>query len=438
MSRDNVFGFWAGAVLIVLGILFLLGQMLQVNVMRFLWPVFILVVGASFFIAMAAGGRALGALAVPGSVITTIGLILFFQNLLGLWSSWAYAWTLIIAGAGVGLILFGMRSELPDLRRAGQVVVTVGLVLFFVFGLLFELGASLLGARSPGGAVWAILLILAGVYIVLSRTVFSHWTEGGPVSRSAVEFSTPAPTATRASLSEPEAALSQAEAAISATQNSEPVTSEASMTGIRKVRFHALGDITILQGEREGLEIEANQAFRERIRAEVLGDTLEIRYDQSWLDWLQPRYWSISNPIRYTLYLRNLEILDAAGLGNTTVPALTTGRLEVTNSGAGQVTIRHLTADELIVHQKGLGNIEIDGRVTRQDIHMSGAGSYHAGRLESSSASVRLSGLGSANVWARESLDGQISGAGSIEYYGSPRINESISGLGSMRRMGDR
>ncbi len=80
MARKNILGLSVGVALIGLGILFLLGQVLSINIMGFLWPVFILAAGAAFFIGMAMGGRAFGALAVPGSVITTVGLILFFQN----------------------------------------------------------------------------------------------------------------------------------------------------------------------------------------------------------------------------------------------------------------------------------------------------------------------------------------------------------------------
>lgn len=412
MKRDHLWGLWAGVLLIGLGIIFLLGQFFQFNVMRYLWPVFILVMGAAFFVGMVAGGRSMGALAVPGSVIVTIGLLLFFQNLFGVWGTWAYAWALLIAGAGVGLVIFGAWSELPDLRRAGRVVITVGLILFFVFGLLFELGASLLGMRSPGGAVWAVLLILAGVYVLFGRRLFARWTDSGPVSRSEVDLRGAAPAG--------------------------ETISTAEVSGIRKVRFHALGDITILQGEREGLEMEASQAVRERIRTAVLGDTLEIRFEQDWLDWIQPRFWNAATPLRYTLYLRDLEQLDAAGFGNLVIPALAAETFELRHSGAGKVNVRGLAVEKLVIRQAGMGNIDVEGRAARQEVELSGTGSYHAGRLESGAASVHLSGVGSATIWARDALDARISGTGSIEYFGSPRVTQHVSGLGSVRRLGDR
>src|SRR5512142_446604 len=186
MARKNVWGLWGGAALIGLGIVFMLGQLFSVDVMNYLWPFFILGVGAAFFIGMFAGGRSMGALAVPGSVITTVGLILFFQNLFGLWATWAYAWTLIISGAGVGLVIFGNWSEQPDLRRAGRVVIGAGLAFFFIFGLFFELGASLLGQRSLGGIFWPLALILLGLYVLFGRVLFNQVS--GPVSRSTLNF----------------------------------------------------------------------------------------------------------------------------------------------------------------------------------------------------------------------------------------------------------
>lgn len=412
MARNNSWGFWAGAALIGLGILFLIGQLLRVELMHYLWPFFILAFGAAFFIGMVAGGRALGALAIPGSIITTIGLILFFQNLFNLWSTWAYAWALIISGVGVGLLIFGQHSQVPDLGRAGRVVILVGLVLFFVFGSLFELIAGLSGHGSLGGIFWAILLILVGAYIIFGRGLLGHWIDSGPVGRSSLDFSS----------------QGQGVTTIPGDQ----------ISGIRRVHFRGLGDMTILQGEREGLEIEASQAVREHIITEVHGDTLEIRYLQSWLDWLQPRFWNIGTPLRYTLYLQTLDMLDAAGLGNTTIPALQADRFELIHSGTGNVTVRSLNANELVAHQAGLGDIEIDGRVSRQDVRLTGTGSYHAGNLESQTATIELSGVGSARVWARETLDARLSGTGSIEYYGSPRTAQQVSGLGSVRRLGER
>ena len=442
MSRNNSLGLWAGVGLIVLGLLFMVSQFLNIAVMSFLWPFFIIAFGAAFFVGMAAGGRAMGPLAVPGSVIITVGLILFFQNLFNLWATWSYAWTLIIAAAGVGLIIFGHWSEIPDLRRAGRVVIGTGLAMFLLFGLFFELGAGLLGMRSPGGVFWPIALILAGLYVLFGRSYFNRVS--GPIRRSTVDFAVNQPVSampdepwpTGVGMQEPmdpQTAGTDA-AGINTLEERRAPTISTGTTGVRRLHFRALGDMTIVQGEREGLDIDAPDAVRERIRTEIHGDTLEIRYEQDWLDWLNPRFWNFS-PIRYTLYVRDLEWLKAAGLGNITIPALMTRRFELVHSGTGNVAIPHLSVEELVTSQAGLGDINIEGKANHQDVDLSGTGSYHAGRLDSQAANVRLSGLGSAKVYASETLDAQVSGLGSIEYRGRPRVSQHVSGLGSIRQV---
>ena len=58
-------------------------------------------------------------MAVPGCVLTTVGLILAIQNTFNLWQTWAYAWTLIIAAVGIGLTLQSERLGQPKAARTG-------------------------------------------------------------------------------------------------------------------------------------------------------------------------------------------------------------------------------------------------------------------------------------------------------------------------------
>src|SRR5262249_18416412 len=136
----------------------------------FLWPLVIVGMGGIFFVGMLAGGRSLGALAIPGSILTSVGLLLAVQNFTGLWESWAYAWTVIIMAVGAGLWVMGAWSNSPPQRGGGKRVAGIGFILFAVFGSLFEL--VLFGAD---GSPWRqiilpSLLILAGLYLVVARS----------------------------------------------------------------------------------------------------------------------------------------------------------------------------------------------------------------------------------------------------------------------------
>src|SRR5258708_30544927 len=120
-------------VLVGLGILFLVQQTLGFDIGHFGWPLFVLLPGLAFLAAYALGPRGSAGMAVPGCVLTTIGLILAIQNAFNLWETWAYAWTLIIAAVGVGLTLQSARLGPPKAARTGIVMFENGLLCFVVF-----------------------------------------------------------------------------------------------------------------------------------------------------------------------------------------------------------------------------------------------------------------------------------------------------------------
>lgn len=164
-------GLITGILLVGLGALFLLGQFFDFDLWStLLWPLVIIVPGVLFFVGMALGGRSAGPLAIPGSIVTTVGLLLLYQSLSGHWESWAYAWTLVFPTAvGVGLLINGTWSAMPSLRESGMKWITAGLVLFVVSGIFFELLLNISGGVISD-VVWPALLILLGLYLLLRRS----------------------------------------------------------------------------------------------------------------------------------------------------------------------------------------------------------------------------------------------------------------------------
>jgi hypothetical protein len=160
-----------GVVLVALGALFLVQQAFGFDLGRFGWPLFVLVPGLAFLAAFALGPRSAGGLAVPGCVLTTIGLILAVQNTFKLWPTWAYAWALIPAAVGLGLRLQGERMGQPKVVGVGTRMLEGFLLAFVVFGAFFELIIDLdhLGGGALRGTVGPAILILAGIYLLLRR-----------------------------------------------------------------------------------------------------------------------------------------------------------------------------------------------------------------------------------------------------------------------------
>lgn len=159
-----------GVSLLGLGVLFLLGQIFRFNVWAVLWPFFIIGPGLLFFLGMVALGKTGAPLAVPGSVVTMLGLLLLYQAVTGHWSSWAYAWALIAPTAvGVGIAIMGLWIEDARVMRVGGVVAAVGLAIFLFFGVLFELVLNINGLAGGllGRIALPLLLIGAGAAMLI-------------------------------------------------------------------------------------------------------------------------------------------------------------------------------------------------------------------------------------------------------------------------------
>ncbi len=175
-SRNVSFRLALGVILILIGGIYLVGQILNLNSLRLFWPLVIVVTGGIFFAGMFALGKTGGPLAIPGSIISMIGIILFIQNLLQLWQTWSYAWGLIIVSVGIGIAISGWWSGHDGMRRSGWRLIQLGLTLFLVFGVIFEILFHL----TPGSnqnLVGPIILICLGAISLMTRLglFFSGW-----------------------------------------------------------------------------------------------------------------------------------------------------------------------------------------------------------------------------------------------------------------------
>lgn len=165
-----------GGTLVVVGVVFLLGQALGINLGRLGWPLFVIVPGLALC-ALGLGARKSGeGLFILGSMVTTTGLILFYANVSQHWESWAYAWALIApTSVGLGQIVYGAATGRGYLVLTGSRVATVGLSIFLVVGAFFELvlGIGGRGFGTSAGYVFSIALIALGGLMLLGNVLSS-------------------------------------------------------------------------------------------------------------------------------------------------------------------------------------------------------------------------------------------------------------------------
>jgi hypothetical protein len=160
-----------GIILVVAGAIILAGRLADLSLGASAWPLWLIVPG----VAMVVGSFAIPprgglGLAIPGAMLTMVGVVLWVQAATGLYATWAYAWALVApTGPGLGMLLYGLARGDGDLARDGLRTTLVGLGLFVGFGLFFEgvlglSGQEFVNAREilPYGAIaLGVVLVLA-------------------------------------------------------------------------------------------------------------------------------------------------------------------------------------------------------------------------------------------------------------------------------------
>lgn len=161
MDKRNIY---LGTALILVGALLFSNQFFNYNFfsMEFFWPVFVLIPGLVFEASFFVSGRNAGLL-VPGGILTTIGLLFFFETFTN-WRFAEYTWPVYILAVAIGLAqlyLFGIRQR--GLLVPIFILTLVAVVSFamLVFGGIFSwLNYSM---------VLPVVLILIGLYILVGK-----------------------------------------------------------------------------------------------------------------------------------------------------------------------------------------------------------------------------------------------------------------------------
>ena len=173
--RPDDAGLVFGLILIVVGGLLLAGRVLHIDIFGFLrhlfWPAYIIVPGILLFVLSFVVRSDGEGLAVVGSIVTAVGLLLFYQNATGHWNSWSYAWALVAPTSfGVGLTIYGAIKGKQKKVKEGLEAAKIGAILFLVGVVFFELILGI-GGLGLGRLGWPVLLIGLGLY-VLVRALF--------------------------------------------------------------------------------------------------------------------------------------------------------------------------------------------------------------------------------------------------------------------------
>lgn len=196
-----------------------------------------------------------------------------------------------------------------------------------------------------------------------------------------------------------------------------------------KIVLRAVGELTLEQGDKEAVSVEAERRLLPKISTAVKDGVL-------YLD-IKERQFSSPHPVRYRVTVRTLAALEAAGSGSVSMGKMNVAELKLAAAGSGNVTVESVTGKSLTCKLSGASTITVkSGSIASESVEIDGAGSYAAPKLVADRAQVSINGAGEVEIAARATLSAHIAGAGSVAYFGDPKVTKSILGAGSVQRSG--
>jgi hypothetical protein len=494
----NVTGLVVGVILIAIGVISLLGNLFRFMNWDNAWPLIIIGIGAAFFIGMLVGGKTNAGLAVPGSIIITVGLILLYMNSFGRWEAWAYAWALIICGVGAGILINGYWSGRPDLRKQGLDTLRTGLILFLIFGVVMEFIFSVTGVSAGNLLLWSILLILLGLYLLVARLLRIGREAGGQVD-----------------LFWPIIMMGVGTIASLASLNIVPIGNlwtvlalwplflivagvglllrgrsplVGALMGVLVVGIlfvsafagpqlglnpspYLMFDIGNIQfgdasGERiigSGNAITENRPVSgfDQVRMTIPGNleiqqgasasltatvednllpylVTDVRGNVLLIAWKPNTSIRTLRPVQIKLTVKDLQALESSSSGKVTVGPLATGDFRLVLSSSGNVEMNGIQADKITARLSSSGNATLNGSADQLDAQLSSSGSFRGDDLQVQHALVRISSSGNATLWVVGDLDANISSSGNVNYYGSPTVNQNTTSSGKVNSRGNK
>lgn len=155
-----------GLFLILVGILLLGGNMFlslskQIPTSVFpLWPVIVLAAGLLFVMPpiFSPNRRGLGGLFIPGIPILVTGGILLAESMLDYWEIWVIAWPLEVIAVGIGFLLAAIFIRVIWLLIPSLIITFVGGALAFT---------TLTGLWSTWAFLWTVVPLALGLAFVI-------------------------------------------------------------------------------------------------------------------------------------------------------------------------------------------------------------------------------------------------------------------------------
>lgn len=191
-------------------------------------------------------------------------------------------------------------------------------------------------------------------------------------------------------------------------------------------------NVVITLGSTESCRFEGDADAISTLITEVKGNVLVIRPQNSWTSW-EHKY--ENKKITAYVTAKTITSLTMSGSGSMSVKGNVNSKtLATTLSGSGTITAS-ANVDDFNGVISGSGKLNITGSADDAKIVISGSGNFSGKGLSVNNLSTTVSGSGTIDIKADQTIKAVISGSGNVNYSGNATVEKTVIGSGRVRKI---
>jgi len=204
------------------------------------------------------------------------------------------------------------------------------------------------------------------------------------------------------------------------------VTDTIALDHFQNIELGGMFNVTLISGNNPQVVIETDSNLMAIVNVYVREEILNINSRNDRV--LRPTRMNI------TITYPELKQVSISGAGKISSPEpVESQELIFDISGAGEIDL-NINTQILRTNLSGAGSLNLEGEADQHFANLSGANHLQSSNLITRETRIRLSGAGSAEVYASEIIDASLSGVGTIRYYGNPPQRKvTTAGIGTIK-----
>ncbi|MFC3560774.1 head GIN domain-containing protein [Pedobacter jamesrossensis] len=190
--------------------------------------------------------------------------------------------------------------------------------------------------------------------------------------------------------------------------------------------------VVITLGSTESCRFEGDADAISTLITEVKGNVLIIRPQNSWTSW-EHKY--ENKKITAYVTAKTITSLTMSGSGAMSVKGKVNAKtLSSTLSGSGTITTS-ADVDDFNGVISGSGRLNITGSAEEAKVVISGSGNFSGKGFSVNNFSTTVSGSGTIDIKADNTIKAVISGSGNVNYSGNATVEKTVIGSGRVRKI---